>query len=284
MVKTNNERVMFDGDEARSGERAVVRREASPRAPGDEHLDELDKLATFGMVAAGLVHDLNNPLTAVLATAEYLLRRIPGGEGPQPPAALLDPAELREKLMRMREAALKARSMTDDLLSYVKPSEATFVFDPHQALERALDFCDHTLERVGARVERHYAKGDTYVSACEEHLVRIFVNVIANACHAVTASEGVIAVRTQIDTDAQGKRHLSMIVEDNGHGIAAETLPNVFRAFFTTKPRGEGTGLGLYVVHSLVAENKGDVRIESAVGRGTRIVFQFPLVSSSSSR
>jgi two-component system, NtrC family, sensor kinase len=235
----------------------------------EQRMIHADKLATFGQVAAGVVHELNNPLTSIVAYSDYLIRRaIELGER--------DAGDV-ERLRRISDAANRMLRFTRELVSYARPSGGAL--GPvvlHSVIDRAIAFCEHVLSDAGMRVERVYGPDVLTVRAVSEQLVQVFVNLITNACQAAPPSEGRILVETSCLTIDAGSRTVVVTVEDNGTGIALEHVAHVFAPFFTTKSEKNGTGLGLAIVKSIVESHGGEIRVESELGRGTRFVLDLP--------
>jgi signal transduction histidine kinase len=138
----------------------------------------------------------------------------------------------------------------------------------HSVIDQALAFCEHVVTEHHGAVERAYGEDVLTVRGTPEQLVQVFVNLVTNACHALPPSGGRITLRTR--THDEGRR-VEIEVEDNGHGIAAEHITQVFAPFFTTKAEGRGTGLGLTIVKSIVEAHGGEIRVER-VDPGTRFI------------
>ncbi|MBX3187645.1 MAG: two-component sensor histidine kinase [Labilithrix sp.] len=229
----------------------------------NSHMVQAEKLASLGQIAAGVVHELNNPLTSIVAYTDWLLRK----QGPNG-----DPDSL-ERLRRIGESAGRILRFTRDLVAYARPSsEVPVPVSLHTVIEQALAFCEHVLAQHGAEVQRDFAEGVPPVLGMHEQLVQVFVNLFTNACHAMPADGGRLLVSSQLS--AQGS-HLHVIVEDNGHGISLEHLPQIFAPFFTTKVDGRGTGLGLSIVKNIMDNHGAEIRAERADG-GARFVLVFP--------
>lgn len=235
----------------------------------EQRMINADKLATFGQVAAGVVHELNNPLTSIVAYSDYLIRRAVelGGRD-------FDDVE---RLRRISESANRMLRFTRELVTYARPSGGTpqpVVL--HSVIDRAIAFCEHVLSGAGMRVERMYGPDVLTVVAVSEQLVQVFVNLITNACQASPPADGRLVVETSHASGPDGRRAVVVTVEDNGSGISVEHLPRVFAPFFTTKSEKNGTGLGLSIVKSIVESHGGTIRVDSQVGRGTRFVVELP--------
>jgi signal transduction histidine kinase len=259
---------------------AVARDLASPARTGrdaralEERLMQADKLATFGQIAAGVVHELNNPLTSIVAYSDYLIRKaLARGDG----AARGAPrdADDVERLKRISESANRILRFTRDLVSYSRPSDG--VAGPvvlHGVIDQAVAFCEHVLASAGVRVDKRYGAEVLTVRGVSEQLVQVFVNLLTNASHAAPSQGGLVVVTTQVDG---GARRVRVVVEDNGSGIAREHLAQVFVPFFTTKGDRHGTGLGLSIVKSILEAHDGEIHVESEPGSGARFVLELPV-------
>jgi signal transduction histidine kinase len=229
------------------------------------HMAQAEKLASLGQIAAGVVHELNNPLTSIVAYTDWLIRKQgPGG----------DPDSL-ERLRRIGESASRILRFTRDLVAYARPSsEVPVPVSLHTVIEQSLAFCEHVLAQHGAHVDRRFADGVPPVRGMHEQLVQVFVNLFTNACHAMPPSGGQLTVRSEISADGL---HLAVMVEDNGHGIAVEHLAQIFAPFFTTKVDGRGTGLGLSIVKNIMDNHRAEIRAERGEAGGARFVLVFPV-------
>jgi two-component system, NtrC family, sensor kinase len=236
----------------------------------EEHLIQADKLASFGEIAAGLVHELNNPLTSIVAYSDHLLRkaraRIQAGEA-------VDTEDV-DKLKRISDSADRMLRFTRELTSYARPSPGRPVpVVVHDVIDQALAFCEHVIAQAKATVERRFGSDVRTVRGMPEQLAQVFVNLFTNACHAMPASDGRLIISTETVDDGSS---VLIVVEDNGHGIAEEHLSRVFLPFYTTKGEGRGTGLGLSIVKSIVERHDGDIRVESTPPEGTRFFMRLP--------
>jgi signal transduction histidine kinase len=227
---------------------------------------QAEKLASLGQIAAGVVHELNNPLTSIVAYTDYLLRKSQQNGG--------DPDDA-ERLRRIGESATRMLRFTRDLVTYSRPSQQRPV--PMQistVVERALAFCEHVLAEAGVTVERRLDP-EPQVFGMPEQLAQVLVNLITNACHAMPPADGKLTVITRYEATGEGPHaRVAIVVEDNGHGITPEHLPSIFVPFFTTKTEGRGTGLGLSIVKNIIEQHEGDIWAEPGdSGVGTRFVI-----------
>jgi two-component system NtrC family sensor kinase len=235
----------------------------------EERMIHADKLATFGQIAAGVVHELNNPLTSIVAYSDYLIRKAVAGG----PTSTGD-AEDVERLRRISESANRMLRFTRDLVHYARPSGS--VAGPvvlHGVIDQAVAFCEHVLAASSMRVEKRYGADVMAVRGVGEQLVQVFVNLLTNASQAAAAEGAVVVVTTSLDV---AERRVTIQVEDNGSGIKPEHAGEVFAPFFTTKGDHHGTGLGLSIVKSIVESHEGDIRVVCEPGHGACFVVDLP--------
>jgi len=252
----------------------LARRPAAGRRVPDgsfeERMIQADKLAAFGQIAAGIVHELNNPLTSIVAYSDYLIRNaIARG-----PAGTSEEADDVERLRRITESANRMLRLTRDLTSYARPSSGiTGPVPLHSVIDQAAAFCEHVLASAGVRLERRFGGDVVTVRGVSEHLVQVFVNLLTNASQAAPDQGGLVTIATAIDPSG---RRVRVVLEDNGRGIQPEHLPLVFDPFFTTKGHHHGTGLGLSIVKSIVEAHDGVISAASEPSRGARFVIELP--------
>jgi signal transduction histidine kinase len=244
------------------------------RAKGRESLElrgqiiQSEKLASLGQIAAGVVHELNNPLTSIVGYSDYLRAKAEREKG--------DPNDV-ERLRRIGEAAARILRFSRDLMAYARPSiEPPSPVAVHSAIEQALVFCEHLFAQVAVRVERHFAKDVGPVLGVRDQLTQVFVNLFTNACHSMETQGGSLTVSTEVDPQ---RRAVRVTVADTGHGIDAETLKRIFDPFFTTKTEGRGTGLGLSIVRNIILLHGGAISVESAPREGTTFFVELPLAT-----
>jgi|HubBroStandDraft_1064217.scaffolds.fasta_scaffold01277_7 two-component system, NtrC family, sensor kinase len=235
----------------------------------DKRMIQIDKLATFGELAAGVVHELNNPLTSIVAYSEYLVRKVIE-EGS------VHEEDDVERLRRVRDSANRMLRLSRELVGYARPSGgARGPCALHSVIDQAVAFCEHVLSTNGVGVERQYLDEDPMVRATSEQIVQVFVNLLTNACQAAPRAGGrIVLTTTRAEGGARGR--IAVAVEDNGSGIAPENLPHVFAPFFTTKRSTHGIGLGLSITKNIVEDHGGTIRVESLFGHGTRFLIDLP--------
>lgn len=220
-----------------------------------------DRLASIGMLAAGVAHEISNPLAAVIANLESAAR------------ASTD-ADVREMIDQAREGAARVRQIARDLRMFARSDEtAPGGVDVHQTLESTLRMA-WTEIRYRARLVKDYGS-IPLVAGSPSRLGQVFLNLIVNAAQAIP--EGAVeAHRIRISTRSADGR-VVVEVSDTGAGIQAELLPQLFRPFFTTKGPEVGTGLGLAISHGIVTGLGGRIEVESTVGEGTTFRVHLPI-------
>jgi two-component system NtrC family sensor kinase len=230
----------------------------------EEQIIQAEKLATLGQLAAGVVHELNNPLTSISVYGEYLVKR--GERSGQ------DQGDL-EKLRRIVESASRIQKFARDLVTYARPSTEEPAFVPIQAvIEQSLAFCEHVVKDAGATIERRFHDEEAHVYAVRGQLHQVFINLVTNACHALEKGRGVIVIRTE--SDAEDFLHVA--VEDNGCGIPRGVAEKIFEPFFSTKAEGKGTGLGLSIVRNIVQQHGGTIEVKQRDAGGTIFEIKLP--------
>ncbi len=222
---------------------------------------QAEKLASLGQLAAGVVHEINNPLTAIVVSGESLRSRY-----------ALDPAAKREleSVQKIVESGQRILRFTRDLMSYARPSSDRL--EPIRAeplLDAAVSFCEHVIRDAGANVVRRY-EATPAVAGMRNNLEQVFVNLITNACHAL-GPKGTIELVTRAVPGG-----VEIEIHDDGAGIEPRLLERIFEPFFSTKPDGKGTGLGLSIVQGIVSKHGGTITVESALGRGTAFRIRLP--------
>ncbi len=230
----------------------------------EKRMVHAEKLASLGQLAASVVHEINNPMTAVATYADALLKR-----SMLSPTA--DPADV-DKYRKIVDNSERVLRFTRDLVSYARPAQdRPEDVDLNAAIEHAGGLlrarADQARRQAGPARWRRCPR----CSAVRQNLVQVFVNLITNACHATPAG-GAIDISSRVD-DGQ----LAIDVQDTGHGMSPEVRRRVFEPFFTTKPDGQGTGLGLSIVHGIVGNHGGTISVDSQPGQGTTFRIRFPV-------
>jgi PAS domain S-box-containing protein len=229
----------------------------------EEQLIQAEKLAAMGQMLAGVAHELNNPLTAILGVTE-LLRERPGS----------DEATKRQLDLTHRQARRAAR-IVQNLLEFSRPaSPQKRPLDINTILERTLQLHEHSLRRNNIAVDFHPQPNLPEVVGDANQLVQVFLNLITNAEQAIREIRDTGRIQIAFVT-SPGR--LSVTIQDDGVGIRPEALPNLFDPFFTTKRPGGGTGLGLSISMSIVREHGGALEATMLPAGGAAFTVQLPI-------
>lgn len=251
-----------------------VVRDLTERNEMHARLAQSDRLASVGMLAAGVAHEINNPLTYVIASLEVAHRIVrdataSAGAGAAPDA-LARAATLLETALQGTE---RVRVIVRDLKTLARTDDEESDVDVRAVLDTCVDVAQHEIRRR-VRVSRAYAPELPRVRANEARLAQVFLNLIVNAAQAIRASargEGTIDL---VAEPRDGE--VVVTVADDGEGVDPAVLTRIFEPFVTTKKASAGTGLGLYVTSSIVRALGGEVAVSSERGRGARFTVTLP--------
>ena len=229
------------------------------RANLRQQLIHADRLATIGQLAAGVAHELNEPLASILGFAQ-LAQKTPD-----------IPAQACRDLEKIVTASLYAREVIRKLMVFARqvPAQKQRV-DLNQVVEEGLYFLEARCQKSGVELVRELSPKPVECIADPAQLKQVLVNLVVNAVQAMPQG-GSLTIGT-----CQAESHVVLSVADTGVGMDEEVAEKIFLPFFTTKPIGEGTGLGLAVVHGIVTAHGGAVDVHSRPGAGTRITVRLP--------
>ncbi|WP_306589877.1 sensor histidine kinase [Geothrix sp. 21YS21S-4] len=229
-------------------------------AETQRQLTQADKLASVGRLAAGVAHEINNPLTGVLSYASLLRKR------------LTDDASACEDLDVIVRETVRCRGIIRDLLDFARPAApARKTMDLNEVVRRAVSVVMVQLSLNHVDLSLDLAEDLPTVHADANQIQQVVVNLLLNAADAIGGGGGRIRAITQSATAGS----IEFLLEDSGRGIPAEDLPRIFEPFFTTKGN-QGTGLGLAVSWGIVEAHGGTLEVQSEQGQGTRFTLRLP--------
>jgi len=238
----------------------IERREAEKeRARLQEQLLHADRLATIGQLAAGVAHEINEPLGNILGFAQ-LVKKVPDV-----------PEEAAQDLEKIVNASLRAREIIRKLMVFARqapPSKSPV--NLNDLIEDGITFFEARCAKAGVELVRKPAPDLPEVTADQSQLSQVLINLVVNALQAMPGGG-----RLTVETHAR-PGEVVLLVADTGAGMSEEVRRKIFLPFFTTKDVNEGTGLGLAVVHGIVTAHGGSISVESAPGRGTRFEVRLP--------
>jgi len=222
----------------------IISRDITGRKAIEDRMISMEKLASVGTLAAGVAHEINNPIAVILGFTEHLL-----GQTEELP-------ELHETLKVVEEEGLKCKKIVENLLTFARAPERTeTTADVTTALEKTLAVVKNTLLTKKIRLEARLAPGLPRVVGDPSEMQQVFINLINNAMDAMKGG-GILKVVTELAAD--GKR-VAIEFADTGNGIPREAQPKIFDPFFTTKMTGQGTGLGLSVSYGIIKKFGGNI-------------------------
>jgi len=229
----------------------------------EEQLQQSDKLSSIGLLAAGVAHEVNTPLTGISSYSQMLMAQLPPG----------DPRhQLLEKIYRQTS---RASSIVNNLLNFSRVSDARFsAVDLHRVLEDTIQLLEAQLHNTEIEVVRQYAEPLPSVPGNAPKLQQVFMNLILNARDAMPRG-GRLAISTGHEDG-----WITIRFADNGLGILPENLGRIYDPFFTTKQIGKGTGLGLAVSYGIIQDHGGEIVVESKAGEGTIFRINLPLTTA----
>ncbi len=228
----------------------------------EAELIQSEKLAAVGQLAAGVAHEINNPLTSIIANAQMLIADIPA-----------DHEELKQSAQLIEAAGVKATQVVKNLLGSVRKED--FDFEPvdlNESIQNALMLLSH--EFLSRQITMSFERDSEMpqITASANYLQSAWINLIMNSIEAIQGESGIIRISTKFDGN-----NFIVKISDNGKGIPSEYINQIFEPFFTTKKRNEkGTGLGLSLVRRVVQSHNGQILVESEEGKGTTFTVILP--------
>jgi two-component system, NtrC family, sensor kinase len=224
-----------------------------------------EKLSSLGRLAAGVAHEINNPLAAVLLYSTAMLKDVPAE------------SSLREGLEIIVHETVRCRGIIQELLEFSREKEPRKTpADVNEIIAKALTILENEFRLRHIRVERDLSGSLPYIPLDVNQMEQVLINFLVNAAEAIP-DDGLIIVRTREDDDKKG---ILIEIEDNGIGISEEYRERIFEPFFSTKPKG--TGLGLPVNFGIVERHQGEISVFSEPGQGTCMVVWLPYSQESS--
>jgi PAS domain S-box-containing protein len=267
----------------RSGQRVVVNLAITPTQPGEpesrarvitlddvsdrvkleEQVLQQERLASLGLLAAGVAHEVNTPLTGISSYAQMLLEDLP------------DTDPRRGTLQKIETQTRRASNIVNSLLNLARPEDSEFEgVSVNDTIREVLHLFEPQIKRRDIRLETALEDGATEILGHKGKIQQVLLNLLMNARDAVGQGG-----RIEVTTRCRNER-VVVEVRDDGVGIAEEDLPRIFDPFFTTKGRGKGTGLGLSISYGIVHEHRGEMYVESTPGESTRFRVEIPTSSS----
>ena len=227
-----------------------------------EQLQHADRLATIGQLAAGVAHELNEPLGSILGFAQ-LSKKFPGL-----------PELVESDLQKIENASLYAREVIRKLLVFARQTPSKKLpINLNNVVDDCIDLLSVRLAKENIKLKVSLMSDMPNIQADRSQLNQVLVNLIVNSMQAMPAG-GILSISTSIDGD-----RACLVVEDTGIGMEEELINQIFLPFFTTKEENQGTGLGLAVVHGIITGHNGSIKVNSQMNKGTKFEIHFPVGS-----
>ena len=242
----------------------VIVENITRRVQLEEQLQISEKMASVGLLAAGVAHEVNTPLTGISSFTQMLLDET-------------DPGDPRSRMLKkIEQQTFRAAKIVNGLLNLARPgrTEAAGPVDVNNVVNEVLALLEPQLAAGSVKVRRELLAGPVVVRGVDFKLQQVFLNLFLNARDAMPRG-GWLTIRTRVDG-----REAVIDVADTGSGIPPELLSRIYDPFFTTKATGKGTGLGLSVIYGVVQEHHGVIECESEPDRGTRFMLRLPLAAA----
>jgi two-component system NtrC family sensor kinase len=254
------------GSQASSARVVVVWQDRTDERRLENSLMQADKLAAIGQLAAGVAHEINNPLTVVNANAQMLKM------------VMYEEDENFEAVDLIAQAGERATKVVRGLLDFARQEHYSFTpGDINTSVDAALDLVRYQLHTAGIEVKQRLDERLPLVVASWEHMKSVWLNLILNARDALQdkLGERIIEITARVgETEDQ----IQIIFHDNGKGISSAETVHIFEPFYTTKEPGKGTGLGLATCHRIIEQHGGEINVVSVPDQGTTFIVRLPMV------
>jgi signal transduction histidine kinase len=229
-----------------------------------KRLIHAERLAALGSVAAGVAHEVKNPLAILLQGIEFMKN------------ALKNDARLLDVTQRMEKTVHRVDNIIKGLLSYSRDISLKMEeLDIVPIIEETLSFMDHQIDNKHIHVKKQHAPNLPKIIIDSDQIKQVFTNVFMNAIEAMDDG-GILGIRIDADQDEKKQPHVKIAVSDTGKGIDEGVIRKIFDPFFTTKSNERNTGLGLSISKGIIDKHRGTIEIESEPGRGTRVIIGLP--------
>jgi len=228
----------------------------------EANLIQSEKMASIGQLAANVAHEINNPLAAIIANAQLLIRDLSAAD-----------EDTRDSLKLIETAGERAAKIVSNLLDSAR-KEKHYEFEEislNETIEDAISLLRYEINKRSVSVKLDLLKKIPRIFANKNQLKGVWINLINNALGAIESERGIISISTRYEN-----KEFYIVFSDNGRGILPEHQSRIFEPFFTTKEAGKGTGLGLSVSLQVIKEHHGDIEFESTVGKGTKFIVILP--------
>jgi len=245
----------------------IIGRDLTERKVLEIKLTQSAKMASLGIMAGGVAHEIRNPL-AIIDSCAQILNKQANDKKVRGPA-----------VEKIRNATKRATEIVNNLLKFARQSEfALELLDIHQVIDNALSLMKNQLSIQHVKLETNYGFNLPKIHGNMNQLQQVFMNLILNTCNAIK-EQGLLRIQTQCIDQV-----ISINFTDNGIGIPEKNLSRIFDPFFTTQPVGKGTGLGLSISYGIIRQHRGNIEVESEPGKGSTFSIKLPVYRKSSDK
>ena len=247
--------------------RAAEHEEAEYRKKIEQQMAATERLASLGTLAAGVAHEINNPLAIISESTGWMKQLLAKDEL----KGMHRRPDFEMALEKVEKSVERAKRITHQLLSFVRKSDSSFSqVDLAGLIDESLQFVEHETKKRNIKIVRKIDCSPVAVWSDPYRIRQALINLLTNAVHAA-GEEGAITLALEDAAD-----HASITVSDDGPGIPRENLTRIFEPFFSTKAPGEGTGLGLFVSRGVIEKLGGRITVHSEVGKGASFCIRLP--------
>ena len=227
----------------------------------EQRIQQTEKLVSLGQLAAGLAHEINNPLGVILCYIDLLKRQASGN------------SQMLRDIATIEKHALACKQIVSDLLNFARSErKKQQLASVNQTIEEVVQIIKHQFERKNIEIELSLGKKIPMIYKDVDKMKQVYLNLLMNSLQAING-KGKIKISTEFDTKNQ---NIKIVFWDNGCGIPPGIIDKIFDPFFTTKKTGEGTGLGLSVSYGIVRDHAGEIYVESKVNEWTKFTIILP--------
>ena len=220
-----------------------------------------EKMASLGLLSAGIAHEVNTPLTGISSYCQFIL------DNPRDPENI-------QLILKIQDQVQRANKIIRSLLNFSRQKgEVPTELDLNKIINESIALVEHTLKKKNITLNKDY-NFNNKLFGYSIRIHHMFINLLINAYDAITDSNGVVSI-SGIETNSD----IMIRIKDNGKGIDPKYMKKIFDPFFTTKGKGKGTGLGLSITYTIVQEHYGDITVNSKLGKGTTFIITFPTKS-----
>ncbi len=250
-----------------------VVRDMTEKKQMEMQLIQADKMASLGELAAGVAHEINNPLSGILSNAEFLQEEIPENN-----------EEQQEEIREIVENSQRIKTIVQDLLNFSRQrdSKTYTTLDISSVIASSLNLTEHQIHLDRIKIIKEIRETLPFVRGSFNQIEQVFINLLSNARHALNQKypslheDKTLLIRTD-QVEENGRKYVRVEFHDKGIGIPEEDMDKIFNPFFTSKEQGQGTGLGLSISFNIIQEHKGTIRFDSKEGEYTKVTIDLPI-------